>query len=223
MYSEHNEQKIIQDFFKNRDKGLLLDVGANQGVSGSNSLYLLEKGWHGILLEPNKQKCKELITNYKQKNLLEQTTIINNALVPNFFNQNAKFYDTKKGNEIGHGVGSFNKSWVEQWVIHLNKRENTQEYSLIENIIQPYRVNEFFQTYGYNYNFISIDVELLNLELATSIEWHKMNDLELICIEADDNTEMSTSRFQCVFDQFGYQLMQTDSSGLNLFFCRNKY
>lgn len=223
MYSENNEQEIIEKFFPKRNHGLLLDIGANQGVSGSNSLGLLERGWQGVLVEPNHQKYTELIKNYKERKILSQIIAVNNAIVPNYFNTNAVFYDTKKHDTIGHGLGSFNKSWVEQWVKHLNSREQSDRYTIIENTIQPIKVKDFFNQYGFDFNFITIDVELLNLELSTSIDWHKFNRLELICIEADDNTEMSKSRFECLFNQFGFKLLCTDSSGLNLFFSRNKY
>lgn len=52
MYSQNNEDEIISRYFGDF-KGTLLDAGANDGVTFSNSLYLVEKGWAAHLFEPS--------------------------------------------------------------------------------------------------------------------------------------------------------------------------
>jgi FkbM family methyltransferase len=65
MYSQNNEEQIIIDYFGDY-KGNLLDIGANDGITFSNSRKLLELGWSGELVEPAnipylklKELCKE--------------------------------------------------------------------------------------------------------------------------------------------------------------------
>jgi FkbM family methyltransferase len=55
MYSQNNEDEIVAKFFADAKFGEcnLLDVGANDGKTFSNSLYLIEQGWSGVLLEPS--------------------------------------------------------------------------------------------------------------------------------------------------------------------------
>ena len=224
MYSERNEEQIILDFFSSRSHGKLLDIGAANGVNGSNSLALLELGWHGVLVEPSRQQFDTLMTNYTQRNLINQTTLVNSAMVPDYFKDSATFYDTVLDNTIGHGLGSFNQEWVQQWVTHLNSKlkNSTNQYMIIEHTVDTVRCKDFFKNYGHNFNFVSIDVELMNLELAVDLPWNEMHELELICIESDENTQLSHSRFITLFEQVNFQFYTADLSGLNLFFCRNK-
>jgi hypothetical protein len=51
MYSQNKEDSIITDYFKGRT-GTLLDIGAYDCVSFSNSRWLIELGLAGALIEP---------------------------------------------------------------------------------------------------------------------------------------------------------------------------
>jgi len=51
-YSQNGEDKIFLDYFKGK-RGNLLDIGANDGKTLSNSLALIEKGWLAVLVEPD--------------------------------------------------------------------------------------------------------------------------------------------------------------------------
>ena len=44
MYSQNNEEQVILDYFGNKI-GNLLDIGANDGITLSNSRKLIELGW----------------------------------------------------------------------------------------------------------------------------------------------------------------------------------
>ncbi len=53
--SEHGEEWIIRDFFKDRRDGFFVDVGANDYKVGSNTYYLdAVLGWSGIAIEPQR-------------------------------------------------------------------------------------------------------------------------------------------------------------------------
>lgn len=51
-YSQNREDLIIAKYFGDF-KGSLLDIGANNGVTFSNSRLLIENGWAGVLIEPS--------------------------------------------------------------------------------------------------------------------------------------------------------------------------
>jgi len=61
-YSQYGQQEVITRYFGNRT-GFLGEVGANDGVLFSNSRYLLEHGWKGLLVEPNPTVFPELVDN----------------------------------------------------------------------------------------------------------------------------------------------------------------
>ncbi len=65
-YSQYNEQEIILEFFKDKPVGRFLDIGANDGVSGSNTRALAELGWSGVLVEVNPRIFVKLLENCKK-------------------------------------------------------------------------------------------------------------------------------------------------------------
>lgn len=60
MYSQGNEEQIIKDYFNGKNRLTLLDVGANDGKTFSNSLGLIEQGWEAYLVEPFPKAFKKL-------------------------------------------------------------------------------------------------------------------------------------------------------------------
>lgn len=58
-YSQNNEEKFILDYF-GVSIGTLLDIGANDGKTLSNSLALIEKGWGGLLVEASPKAFNRL-------------------------------------------------------------------------------------------------------------------------------------------------------------------
>mgnify|MGYP000353453888 FL=1 len=60
MYSQNNEDEIILDYFKlnypeNEGVRTMIDIGANDGKTFSNSLLFVENGWKCTLIEPSKR------------------------------------------------------------------------------------------------------------------------------------------------------------------------
>lgn len=51
MKSQNNEAQIVSNYFKGF-KGTVLDIGANDGKTFSNSYDLIQSGWSGALFEP---------------------------------------------------------------------------------------------------------------------------------------------------------------------------
>lgn len=75
MYSQHNEEEVILDFFGNA-KGKFLDVGAHDGETHSNTLALAERGWAGVLMEPGHDAYEALWRRYaKMGNPVTRTTV----------------------------------------------------------------------------------------------------------------------------------------------------
>ena len=67
MYSQNNEDEIILNWFQQKENSksapyCLLDIGANDGKTYSNSLLLIENGFEAHLLEPSSvySRCKSL-------------------------------------------------------------------------------------------------------------------------------------------------------------------
>ncbi len=65
MYSQNNEEEVVAGYFAGRT-GRVLDIGANDGVTFSNSRALLLAGWSGVLLEPSPAANAKLFNLYAE-------------------------------------------------------------------------------------------------------------------------------------------------------------
>lgn len=61
-YSQNNEQAIILKYFGSQ-RGTVLDIGANDGITLSNSRALIELGWSAVLVEPAEIAFRKLRYN----------------------------------------------------------------------------------------------------------------------------------------------------------------
>ena len=64
MYSQSNEDDFLLNFFGKR-KGTLLDIGANDGVTFSNSRALICEGWDAVLVETDPIAFESLVNVYE--------------------------------------------------------------------------------------------------------------------------------------------------------------
>jgi len=205
-YSQTGEQEFIECFFQGY-QGSYLDIGAFDGVKMSNTLRLSELGWNGTLLEASPVTFKKLQKNYQERNI-KNCEIINKALVPNYWCKDLNFYESyiiEKNGKDTIGLGTFSKEHLIKypWINHVE--------SIPVNYI---KILDFFNLYGYEYNFISIDVEELNFELVLDIPWANFTKLKLICIEAD----VESYRFHNFFEHFNFKFIA--QRGANIFYTK---
>lgn len=60
MYSQNNEEQLILDYFGPVFKGTCLDLGANDGVTLSNTRACIERGWKGVMVDASTEMCDKL-------------------------------------------------------------------------------------------------------------------------------------------------------------------
>ena len=53
QYSQWGEDQFIKDFFKDKHKGVYLDIGCYHPFAYNNTCLLFLKGWHGINVDIN--------------------------------------------------------------------------------------------------------------------------------------------------------------------------
>jgi FkbM family methyltransferase len=59
-FSQFHEDRILAGIFQQRRTGTCVEVGANDGVHGSTTLFFEKLGWKCILVEPNPALCGEI-------------------------------------------------------------------------------------------------------------------------------------------------------------------
>lgn len=63
------DEYVYNTFFKNKKEGFYIDIGAHDGVSGSNTYFFENIGWDGVCIEPTPYVFKQLEKNRKCEKL----------------------------------------------------------------------------------------------------------------------------------------------------------
>lgn len=171
MYSQNNEEQVILDYFKNQSQGTFLDVGANDGITLSNTRALFEKGWLGVLVEPSPTAFTKLAKLYE--GTLNE---LFNAAVVDLDIEEIELLDSNE--HLGKGdtslLSTVVPSEVERWGKTQIFTPIKVKASTIKKIIEKSSIKTF--------DFISIDCEGLDLVILKELLPY-IQDTKLICIE----------------------------------------
>ena len=169
FYGQNKEDEIINDLIVSKYgsdfKGTILDLGANDGITLSNSRYFIENGWKGVLIEAGKSPYEKLMTT-----VLPNTIAINCAVG----NQDGflTFYESNNllnSDDIGL-VSSLVADETQRWrKAGIGFTEYQVECFTWESFRNKFHLN------SQNFDIISIDIEGMDVEIleAILIEGHR--------------------------------------------------
>lgn len=162
MYSQNNEELLILSYFKDF-KGTLLDLGANDGMTFSNSLKLIELGWFAHAVEPSPTaylKLKELHKGNKRVKTY-QTALSNENKTFTMYNSG-----TLLGKDDTSLVSTLIKDEVKRW-------KNIVKFEEIE--IEAIDFKTFLaKTKQKTFDFVSIDIE--------GMDWIVLQQMDLTAL-----------------------------------------
>lgn len=167
IYSQNNEQEIIGEYFKHY-VGYLLDIGANDGKTFSNSLALIEKGWDALLIEPNKAAYAKLSELHKENYRV-------NCLPLAIGDTNGCYELLVNEPHIEGDLGllsTLQESETKRWNLNFNKE--LVEVVTFKNLMKIYQKPVF--------DFITIDAEGLDYNILSQIDLTKVG-CKLFCVE----------------------------------------
>lgn len=168
MYSQNQEEKFILDYFKDF-KGTFLDIGANDGITLSNSRALVELGWRGVLVEPSPKAYAQLKENCKK---FEGIYTYPYALGDS--NDMVKFHDS--GTHLNKGDHGLLSTITEE---DFNKWRGITKFEEIE--VECFRWKTFLNRLTIKaFDFISIDTEGYDMTIIKQID---LTGVKLICLE----------------------------------------
>lgn len=171
MYSQNNEEAIILEYFKDKPVGVLLDLGANDGKTFSNSLALIEKGWQADLFEPSPTAYQKLSELHKGRN---GVYCYNAAIVPeNYMGYSITLHD------MGNHVGKDDTSLLATIIESEKARWKGEKFTPVE--VYVVRASRVFNR---PFNFITIDIEGVEECVLPYINW---DALQMLCIEWNSN------------------------------------
>ena len=172
FYSQFQQDKFIyENYFKNKQNGFFVDIGAYDGEIDSNSLFFENLGWEGICVEPNPDM-------FKKMKELRKCTCLPYAISDK--NEISSFFQIKEGPSTLSGlVNEFNQKSIER--INEYNLENNQAFNYID--IECKTFDNIIKIY--NIDFLSLDTEGNELKILQSIDFSKYN-IDIITVENND-------------------------------------
>lgn len=170
-YAQNREDIIIDAFFKQKQKGFYVDVGANHPTIDSVTKYFYEKGWNGINIEP----IPELAALLKIDRLRDVTLCV--GISSESGSKILRSYDNALGLST---VSEEIKNDTSDKVYQPFKEEYKDikiETSTLAAIMGEHVGSKPI-------DFMKVDVEGLEYEVLAGNNWTKFSP-ELICIEAN--------------------------------------
>ena len=176
MKSQNNEAQIVANYF-GKFKGTVLDIGANEGVTFSNSYDLIKSGWSGVLIEPGSvfTQLQELHKDNKAVTCY-QLAIADKEQILTFYESGAH---VKNGTDSGL-VSTLDYNETIRW------RNNGVEFT--ERKVQAVPFSWVYKWHK-QFDFITIDAEGYDMAILKQIDLHKVG-CRCLCIEHNGDIDL---------------------------------
>ena len=175
-YGQNKEDEIINNLIVSKYgenfKGSILDLGANDGVTLSNSRFFVERGWHGVLVEAGNKPFEKLIANS------DPSTICINCAIGNE-NGSLNFY------ESNNLLNAEDVGLVSSLVSHETTRWREAGIEYVEYKVDCFTWDSFvdkFHLKNRNFDIISIDIEGMDYDVLIQMNLEALG-CKVLCIE----------------------------------------
>lgn len=202
-YSQNNEETIVAHCFGNH-VGNVLDIGANDGKTLSNSLALIEKGWGGVLVEPSSkafERLKALHKGRKNVHCIQAAIGTKNGM--------CDFHESGEHLKVGdHALLSTLKaSEREKWEKSGEKFVLTRtKVMTAASLLSKVPIKKF--------DFITIDVEGFDYEVLIQLDLNALG-CRVLCVETNS---IEDAKYITYAEGFGMRLLHKNF--MNLIFTR---
>jgi len=178
-YSMDQEDLIIKEYFKGKNRGFYVDVGCYHPLQRNNTMLLYQKGWRGINID---------ISDFSIK--------LFKFLRPDDFNLNLAV-----SNKEGEIDMFFQKKLSQLSTIKENHAKNAFQGNILNKKILSKRLTSILDESKYKdqkIDFLNIDVEGADFEALQSLNLNKYSP-ELICIEVIEKDLESSDVFNFLY------------------------
>ena len=174
-YSQIGQDRIVLKILKNKKDGFFIDIGANDGVTFSNTKYMEELGWNGICVEPNPDMFEKL-------EKARRCSCVNSAIGSK--NKQAKFTKINGDACMLSGLSEFLTNNDKERI----KNETTNRSGQIEEInVNVITFDELLNDSNITkVDYISIDTEGSEFEILKNINFSKY-DISVLTVENNYN------------------------------------
>lgn len=179
--SAGQDEFVHQTFFRDRREGTFLDIGAYDGVTGSNT-YFFERnlGWTGVCFEPSPGQFQKLIQNRKTRCV--------NACLSNYEGE-AQFLDVVEGLTM---MGGLTESYDRQALDMLHTRTGQR---LEHRTVKVLRLSSFLKDAGItDIDYCSIDVEGSEMNILRDLDFD-LTRIEVFSVENNNENNHDIKDF----------------------------
>lgn len=216
-FSQFGEDIIINDLFNELAINSIsyLDIGANNPKFISNTYLFYERGFNGVLVEPNSRLCKKLAAERPRDRVLNVGIGVDDSV------KEADFYLFP---EEADGLSTFSESEAKFWETTKLGGRNYQAQEVVK--VPLMNVNEVIANYFTEYpDIVSIDVEGWDLKILETFDFEKYSPA-VFCVETlaynDDGSTYRNNAVEQFLDKKGY-FAYKETYANTIFVNRNLY
>lgn len=203
-FSQSEEDFIISEYFASKPHGTFIDIGANDGVTFSNTRLMAQKGFKGVLVEPSPKAYEKLVALYKG--------------FKGFYTYNVAL-SNHNGNAILHESGPLcsaqDVALVSTFHAHeMDRFKKTVSYEPIT--VKCFTWKTFLNRLSIKqFDLISIDVESEEMNILPDMD---LTHTSLLCIEHNGNSGLKKKYLECT-SRYGMNRIIYESAE-NIIICR---
>lgn len=201
IYSQNNEQQIIQEYFGNHI-GTFLDLGSNDGETLSNVYACVERGWAGTCVEPSKTAFNKLFELHKNR----QVECFNVGVSDK--EGLVDFHDS--GTHLNKGDTSLLSTFVQgdydKWKSSTQYTTTTAQLITFKQLMVLSKIKHF--------DLITIDIEGLDFQVLSQMNLTKLKCKMLIV----ETNSVEDKKYIDYCDLFGFKVIHKNF--MNLIFTK---
>jgi FkbM family methyltransferase len=199
--------KIYQDYFGYIENGTFIEIGANDGKTGSFTFNLAKIGWRGVYCEPVKRIYKKCQNNHKMH---PKITVLNYA-VGDGTEKTATIIDGDTLSTIDNDTLNLYKNTTQfSGIFRHTKTSETVNVVTLDDMLETQNIDDDFQ-------LLIIDVEGYEDKVLNGFDINKYKP-QMVIIEIPDqhpdfNDPKIMLKFRLLreyFDFHGYKLIIND-------------
>lgn len=172
-YTQNDEEPVILRALAGIERGLVIDVGAYDGVTFSNSRRLIEMGWSAVLIEPAPDAIARLEALYTGN---DRVTIVRAALA-----------QARGETRLLTGVGPAGHEGLLTTTVESEAERAAARHGVVfaETPCRTMTWSAIFAQFGHGAHFISIDTEGTSIDRLLELDLDALPELRLLCVERD--------------------------------------